>query len=54
MEEIDTNGNSITNEREVLIRWQIYFQNLYSNSMKTNFFRDHYDSSRLEKNKVRE
>ncbi|XP_055999550.1 uncharacterized protein LOC130047882 [Ostrea edulis] len=52
MEVIDTDGNIITNEREVLNRWQIDFQNLYNGSVNTDFFQDHYDSSRLEKTRL--
>jgi hypothetical protein len=38
MEVIDIDGNIITNERKFLNRWQVDFQNLYSNSVNDDFF----------------
>ncbi|CAC5397978.1 unnamed protein product [Mytilus coruscus] len=49
MEVVDESGEVLTNEKDVLNKWRIDFENLYNGKNNTEFENDHYNQSKVHK-----
>ncbi|CAC5416249.1 unnamed protein product [Mytilus coruscus] len=49
MEVVDESGEVLTNEKDVLNKWRIDFENLYNWKNNTEFENDHYNQSKVHK-----